>query len=87
MSDRDARDLVRLVAQMDRTVALHQPDFSPNLDKAKLARLNGLTQRQVPAVVYESKLPAVGVCDPLLESSLAFFQILQKFMIIFDIRT
>ena len=40
INDRDARDMVRLVAQLERSVVLYQPDFEPVLDKRKLARMN-----------------------------------------------
>ena len=60
-SDREACSLVRLVAQLERTIALNDPDFQPVLDKRKLRRMNQLNQRPVPAVVYQSNLPAVGV--------------------------
>ena len=40
INDRDARDMVRLVAQLERSVVLYQPDFKPVLDKRKLARMN-----------------------------------------------
>ena len=53
--------MVRLVASLERTIVLNQPDFQPVLDKRKLRRMNQLTQRPVPAVVYQSNLPAVGV--------------------------
>jgi len=61
-TDRDKRDFVRLLVQLERTVVLFQPDLlTCRLDRDKLNCMVKMYQRQVPAVVYQSSLPAVTV--------------------------
>ena len=56
---KESYDFIRLVAQLDGTLSVFKSDFRPKIHSAKLSRLVQLTQSSVPAVVFESTLPAV----------------------------